>query len=643
MSVKLNPQDNLHRISYKGFSKKYVLQRLQTALQDENIDAWDVEYKQSPPAIYSATHAMEQVLHGRKGILASVIRFAYQNKDIIKRIPYVGKKAIKIESKLRADANARQAQQEKDLTSLLSLDVNEFIVSIYNELLGRVPEKDGFLNFQRLICKGASREAIIYMVVLSPEFAERFRISNLKTYKKAYRRYMLKSGLKKLPGLGWFIWIHNMPEVLAEFRMMEADKRSSYNEMQRYFNAFATEMREKVASDTLDIRNKHGLLTNSIAQIQSKLNQITTDSDWFKRVVTKFLEKINTIVHIHDELNQVSADVEWLKQVIVALSEKIDSVTQVQGELYQVPAEIEWFKQVTTALSEKVDSVTQTQEKLSQIPAEIEWLKWATTSVSEKVDTIVQVQTSSFDMQDYLVVNGSIDTESYINYASSLLQETAPEQLTDGNYYQLLEALFRGSEDNIKKHQQYYVEYILTNTRLKKSKGRYFLDAGCGRGEFLSLLKEQKIVAKGIDINQISVDSLVKKEFTVYCKDILEYLCEIEDDELTGFSSFQVIEHLSRNYVEQLLNLAINKIADNGVIVLETINPYCYLNHGTFYIDPTHICWYSPDNLKLDLEYVGFNDVKIIYYAPVPSQHASKVDIRVNYAGYAIIASVKKT
>ena len=569
----------LDRIKYEGFSKEYVLQRLQIALHDEKADAWNVESKPLPPAVYTATQAMEQVLRGRKGISAFFIRFAYQNKDTIKNLPYVGKKALEIERKLRTAAYTKQTQQEKDLTLLLSLDVNEFITAVYNELLEREPDREGFLNFQRLMCKGASREAIIYMIASSSEFAGRFRINHLDAYKKAYRRFILKSKVKKIPVIGWFIWIQNMPEVLAEFRMMEADWRSSERETRQKREAVFNEIRKS--------------LDETAKKAQEKLEDVKV------ALYEKIIDMDNQRLASERSLK---TDVDWIKQVVASLSEKVDVTTQSQN------ADIDWFKQVITAISEKVDSLIS-----PEIP-----------------------------MSDFLVVNGSINVDSYLEHANSILEETAPERLVEGNYYQLLEALFRGSEENIRNHQKYYLDYMFESTGFRSSTGEYFLDAGCGRGEFLSLLKEHEIPAKGIDIDKVSVDILIGKKYEVYCADVLEYLNGISDNELTGFSSFQVIEHLSRDYLEKLINLAVNKIADKGVILLETLNPYCYSNHGAFYIDPTHICWHSPDSLKLDLEYAGFKNAKIIYYAPIPSQHASKIAVQANYAGYAIVASVQK-
>jgi O-antigen chain-terminating methyltransferase len=400
------------------------------------------------------------------------------------------------------DNNLENAEIEKDCTHLLTLDVVDFIKAVYVELLEREPNNEEYTGYIHLMCQGMPKEAVVYKIAASQEFADRFNIKHLDSYKKIYKKYIIKSKIKKLPIIRWYITLHRIPDFITEMRMIDINWRTSVKALNGY-------------AEAIDIK-------------------------------------------------------------VGAAHQKIDE-----------------------------------HIKFPSLP-------------------------------QYLIVNGLLDKDSYLNHANSVLTDTAPEQQVEGNYYQLLEAVFRGSEDGIKKHQQYYIDYLLSNTEIRSAEGKYFLDAGCGRGELLALLQEHKINSVGIDINKISIETLNKKGYTVYCADILEYLNKIEDNELTGLSSFQVIEHLSKEYVSKLIETAYIKIANDGVILLETLNPYCYSNQEWFYIDPTHISWHSPDNLKLYLEYIGFCDVKIIYSAPVHPYYASKIEMMRNYIQFAVTASVKK-
>ena len=52
---------------------------------------------------------------------------------------------------------------------------------------------------------------------------------------------------------------------------------------------------------------------------------------------------------------------------------------------------------------------------------------------------------------------------------------------------------FRGSEEYVKKGQQFYLPYFTGR--------REVLDIGCGRGEFLELMREAGVPARGIDLS----------------------------------------------------------------------------------------------------------------------------------------------
>ena len=288
-----------------------------------------------------------------------------------------------------------------------------------------------------------------------------------------------------------------------------------------------------------------------------------------------------------------------------------------------------------TSISEKADNITTNMSILPKLAEMAQNNADISTVCSEKLDALNALP----NIPERFISNGSVDVVSYLAHAKELIGQ---ENFDSEDYYNIFEAIFRGPEENIKEQQKHYIPYLLENTNIVNSAGSFFLDAGCGRGEFLSLLSEHNFKAKGVDINEYSIARLRAKGFDVAEADIIEYLKSVEDNTLIGLSSFQVIEHLTKEYVKEMINLAYEKISNKGVIILETFNPYCYTSCGSFYIDPTHISLISPDDLKFTLEYAGFKNVKIIFCTPVYPNHASKVDMRCNYIEYAAIATVNK-
>jgi SAM-dependent methyltransferase len=145
------------------------------------------------------------------------------------------------------------------------------------------------------------------------------------------------------------------------------------------------------------------------------------------------------------------------------------------------------------------------------------------------------------------------------------------------------------------------------------------LDIGCGRGEFLMLLREQHVSARGIDLNPSMVDVCREKGLDAHHADALAYLRGQPDASLGGLFAAQVIEHLAPDYLIQLLDAAFDKLRPGSAIVLETINPGCWFAFFESYIrDITHSQPIHPDTLKHLLIASGFQQIDIQYRAPYP-------------------------
>lgn len=230
-----------------------------------------------------------------------------------------------------------------------------------------------------------------------------------------------------------------------------------------------------------------------------------------------------------------------------------------------------------------------------------------------------------------------VDKESYLSRAISSSHLSYPELTQKGQdkdvFFYLFENVFRGEPKDIKERQRYYLKYVLEVA--KNTQGEIFLDAGCGRGEFLELLQENNIPYLGVEINEFETNFLKQKGLNVKNSDILEYLSNTNKN-LMGISCFQVIEHLDITYLKKFIELAYKRIAKHGIIILESVNPHCPFALSRFYVDLTHIRPYPPETIKFLLEWYGFREVKIIFSAPVAENIRSR-ELCMNYQDYAVI------
>lgn len=144
------------------------------------------------------------------------------------------------------------------------------------------------------------------------------------------------------------------------------------------------------------------------------------------------------------------------------------------------------------------------------------------------------------------------------------------------------------------------------------------VDVGCGRGELLELLRERGIQAHGIDSNQAMVDECRSRGLSAERDDALSYLTRQEDGGLGGLTAIQVVEHFEPSYLLRVLEAAYQKMRPGAPLVLETINPACWMAFFETYIrDLTHARPLHPDTLRYLVQAAGFTSVNIEYRQPV--------------------------
>ena len=103
--------------------------------------------------------------------------------------------------------------------------------------------------------------------------------------------------------------------------------------------------------------------------------------------------------------------------------------------------------------------------------------------------------------------------------------------------------------------------------------------------------------------------------------DAVSYLAALPDASLGGIFSAQVVEHLQPEYLLRFLELAGHKLRPGGRLVLETLNPACWVAFFESYIrDITHVWPLHPETLKYLVLASGFTSAAIEFRSPVPQQ-----------------------
>jgi len=145
------------------------------------------------------------------------------------------------------------------------------------------------------------------------------------------------------------------------------------------------------------------------------------------------------------------------------------------------------------------------------------------------------------------------------------------------------------------------------------------LDAACGQGHFLELLKEAGIEAYGVDREAEMAEMCRLKDLRVEVADVLTHLSDLPGNSLGGVFCGHLIEHFDAIALQKLLSLAYDRLSPGGIIVCETPNTRnLFVMANTFYRDPTHRQPLHPETFQFMFRTHGFVNVELRYSLPVP-------------------------
>jgi O-antigen chain-terminating methyltransferase len=140
-------------------------------------------------------------------------------------------------------------------------------------------------------------------------------------------------------------------------------------------------------------------------------------------------------------------------------------------------------------------------------------------------------------------------------------------------------------------------------------RGRHnVLDLGCGRGEFLGLLRDAGVPATGVDSDPEAVGICRRAGYDIRQCDLFEFL--EANGGFDGIIASHVIEHLDFPSAERLVGRCFEVLRPEGIITLVTPNPENLTAiTKTFWLDPTHVRPYPLDLLVELLKSAGFEIV----------------------------------
>lgn len=382
-------------------------------------------------------------------------------------------------------------------------------------------------------------------------------------------------------------------------------------------------------------------ILNDAAQSLKKL--ISRGLGWFVRDQVEFnrsvLHAIDTLIEAQNDTNRALTHLSHRSDEISVKSDRIvevengllRSIDSLQHQLMSLQTQ---FNQQNHALAStahdwKLKSETQHREfteSLVQHSNEMQSRFW------KEVEVAIAAQQALIHNELRLIRQRAAITPTETS-ANPATHSTTPQ--ID---WMLFAQKFRGSENAIRQSFQRYTPFF--------EKSSNILDIGCGRGEFLELMREANVSAKGIDLSAENTALCTSKKLDVERADVFPYLATIADGSLGGIFCAQVIEHLTAAQTIHLVRLCAQKLKSGSPILFETPNPECLAIFAThFYLDPTHIRPVPPQLMAFYLEEAGFGRIEVIQVAPaeesIPAVKELPEEFRQKFFGsldYAISA-----
>jgi len=461
----------------------------------------------------------------------------------------------------------KMGKADYQLSDFMNQHGHNFILSAYAGVLGRHPDPEGYHYYLASLQHGKMTKA---------EIVGRLRYSS-EGRNKAVRikglmgAFLIQSSYK-IPVLGYFIRLaaalFNLPLIIKNIQSLDVYLQDRMLDTHSYIN------------------KTNRLLENKVNEIID--SQSSVESLWASKVERAELEDIAAQKVDRAELEAMAEQKADRIELEAMTAQKAD-----RAKLQTVSEQ----KADRAELLNKADKdeILRLQEKLEDAHRLLRDHRLNIVDQQRRIAMLLQETRKRLP--------------DPLNNEQVQVMVAEEEHLLDAMYVSF-EDQFRGTRQDIKDRQKLYLPYV--EKALMQTGNAPLLDLGCGRGEWLELLKEKGYPATGVDRNRVMARQCTAIGLEVVGADIIDFLESQESETHSAITGFHIIEHLDLKTFLSLFDESLRVLKPGGIIIFETPNPQnilvgaCY-----FYSDPTHNHPLFPDSVRFLAEQRGFVKTRI--------------------------------
>ena len=483
-----------------------------------------------------------------------------------------------------------------EVGSFMQLYDVDFVEAVYRAVLKREPDPSGSGFYLEGLRSGKLERVDVIVTLLDSAEGQRH---NVRVSGLALPRLMRR--LTALPIIGYPIrlgvdllrlpvLIRRLHHAIASTSQLSHSRNQQIIEHLNTTNRLRTENLDELSSGLDEVAASVARVGESSERRAERLSEILSE-----RLEAKDAEQRARTDELNSRLDLIAKESQAHTDRHDALSAQISGLTNdVNSRLVSLISSSETQVRETTAEIQRI------RDRHADLT------RYSETEIANLVTHAQQLRRELALQRAVLAVLEESNQPS--TKRDELAASTAAAHRSLDAVYVELEDRFRGSRDEVKNSQAFYLPLVQS----APNQDLPIVDLGSGRGEWLELLRETGAHAIGVDTNRVMIDLCHERGFEMIEQDGLSYLRSLPDESLRAVTGFHIIEHLSPETLMLLLDQIMRTVRTGGFVAFETPNPdNLFVGSNYFYFDPSHHHPLPSNLVKLCLESSGFQNVAV--------------------------------